>query len=199
MEQSIIYGNDNFHYSEIITSEGGAFEFAKPVRLEGMRSFSMSVEQSVKKVPADNATFVQIPGQKVREAEGTFLTLTEEYARLIGYHKNANGMISDTGKQVPHAIMFEETISSETEDSRILHILYHVTAGEPSMETTTLDEEPEEREIAFAYSPITSRFVKDDQGKYAQYANIKRTTENAEFYDSFTERVLLPSETIETI
>lgn len=196
----IVYGSSNFHYAKI-TRENDVVKFDKPIPIEGMKGFSMEVEQSNKKVFADNVVKCVIPGGKTRSATASFLKISQDYAEVIGYKRNSNGMITDTGTRDAHAIMFEEDIySCETKEvTKRLHILYHVTAGEPSIESSTIeDDEIEEQTIEFEYEAIASSIAKDDDGKSVQYAYFDRTLENIELYDQWTQRVLLPNEKSET-
>ena len=68
MEKKIIYGNDNFGYALIDTSEETP-KFSAPVMLPGMISSKIEVEESSTKIAADNTTFAIIAGAKVRSAE----------------------------------------------------------------------------------------------------------------------------------
>ena len=57
-------------------------------------------------------------------------------------------------------------------------------------------EEVEAMELSVEYTASESDFVVDDNGKKCQYGYITRTEQNATVYDTFKQKVLLPTTTI---
>lgn len=86
MEKKIIYGNDNFGYALIDTSEETP-KFSAPVMLPGMISSKIEVEESSTKIAADNTTFAIIAGAKVRSAEAAVTYIpVQYYTECLGYY-----------------------------------------------------------------------------------------------------------------
>lgn len=193
----VIHGNQNFGYAAINFS-GSEPTFGAPVMLPGMVSFDMEVNQDTTKVYADNVAYHSAKGAKVRTASGTFREITAAYAEFLGFKKNANGSVTDTGTQKPHCIFFESIVeNAETgETTTRLHYLYNVKGGEPKVSTSTDEENVTVEEVEVNYDASTSTFVKDDEGKYVQYNWIDRTTENAALYDTFQTVVILPTSAV---
>ena len=193
----IIHGNQSFGYAPIVTN-GDTPSFGTPVMLPGMVSSTIEVEQDTTSIYADNEVYCKVKGAKARTAEVAFRYISKEYAQFLGFKENANGMLTDTGTFANHCFFFEtvEEDCSTGEETRTLHYLYNVKGAEPTKETNTDEEEVEALELTVEYEASESDFVVDDNGKKVQYAYIVRTSENATVYDTFKQKVLLPTTAI---
>lgn len=189
----IIHGNKNFGYAPI-TETGGVYSFGTPVMVTGLVSATIEVEQESSSVYADDKEYCRVKGAKVRTATVTFRNIPASYAPFLGFVENGSGMLTDTGVFANHCIFFE----TEEEDcdtglsTTTLHYLYNVQASEPTMESTTDEDEVEAAEIEVEYNASDSPFVVDDNGKAVQYGYITRTEENKNAYDAFTSSVIKP-------
>ena len=189
----IIHGNKNFGYAPI-TETGGVYSFGTPVMVTGLVSATIEVEQESSSVYADDKEYCRVKGAKVRTATVTFRNIPASYAPFLGFVENDSGMLTDTGVFANHCIFFE----TEEEDcdtglsTTTLHYLYNVQASEPTMESTTDEDEVEAAEIEVEYNASDSPFVVDDNGKAVQYGYITRTEENKTAYDAFTSAVIKP-------
>ena len=200
MSRKIIHGDDNFGYAMIKKSEEGTYSFDTPEMLPGMKSSKIEVEESSTKVHADNIVFGIITGQKVRTAEATVLYIPEKYyTDCLGYKANKNGTVTDTGTKKAHCFFFtsNETDLETGEKTKSLHYIYDATATEPSLETNTDEDEIEPAELTISYESKTSDFVVDDDNKKVGYARITRTEENKTWFDTFTTKVLLPTDVVQ--
>ena len=190
----IIHGNKNFGYAPIIENLG-SYSFGTPVMLPGMVSSSAEVEMSDTKIYGDDKVYCVVHGAKARNLSIVFRYIPSAYAQYLGFHLNAQGMLTDTGEFPNHCIFFE----TEEEDcdtgvtTTTLHYFYNVKGGEPSKDTNTDEEEITPQELPVEYSALESVFVKDDQNNYVQYGYVTRTSGNAAVYDTFTTTVLLPT------
>lgn len=190
----IVHGNKNFGYAPI-NLVGTTYSFGTPVMLPGMVSSSMEVEQSNTSIYADDKTYCNVKGAKARSIEAVFRYITSAYAEYLGFHVNANGMVTDTGSFPNHCIFFEseEEDCDTGEHTTTLWYIYNVVGSEPSRETNTDEEEVTPQDITVNYSASDSQFVKDDQNEYCQVGYITRTEANKNVYDTFTTAVLLPT------
>lgn len=190
----IVHGNKNFGYAPI-NVVGSTYSFGSPVMLPGMVSSSMEVEQSNTSIYADDKTYCNVKGAKARSIEAVFRYITSAYAEYLGFHVNANGMVTDTGSFPNHCIFFEseEEDCDTGEHTTTLWYIYNVVGSEPSRETNTDEEEVTPQDITVNYSASDSQFVKDDQNEYCQVGYITRTEANKNVYDTFTTTVLLPT------
>lgn len=190
----IVHGNKNFGYAPI-NLVGTTYSFGTPVMLPGMVSSSMEVEQSNTSIYADDKTYCNVKGAKARNIEAVFRYITSAYAEYLGFHINANGMVTDTGSFPNHCIFFEseEEDCDTGEHTTTLWYVYNVVGSEPSRETNTDEEEVTPQDITVNYSASDSQFVKDDQNEYCQVGYITRTEANKNVYDTFTTTVLLPT------
>ena len=190
----IVHGNKNFGYAPI-NLVGTTYSFGTPVMLPGMVSSSMEVEQSNTSIYADDKTYCNVKGAKARNIEAVFRYITSAYAEYLGFHVNANGMVTDTGSFPNHCIFFEseEEDCDTGEHTTTLWYIYNVVGSEPSRETNTDEEEVTPQDITVNYSASDSQFVKDDQNEYCQVGYITRTEANKNVYDTFTTTVLLPT------
>ena len=190
----IVHGNKNFGYAPI-NLVGTTYSFGSPVMLPGMVSSSMEVEQSNTSIYADDKTYCNVKGAKARSIEAVFRYITSAYAEYLGFHVNANGMVTDTGSFPNHCIFFEseEEDCDTGEHTTTLWYIYNVVGSEPSRETNTDEEEVTPQDITVNYSASDSQFVKDDQNEYCQVGYITRTEANKNVYDTFTTTVLLPT------
>ena len=198
MEKKIIYGNDNFGYALINTSEETP-KFSAPVLMPGMKSSTIEVEEGSTKIYADNTTFAIITGEKVRTCEATITYIPESYfINCLGYKANTNGMLTDTGTKKPHCFFFttKELDAVTGEETQTLHYVYDVTAKEPNLETSTAEEEIEAADLVISYESKRSDFVIDTDGKLVGYARITRTEENKAWFDTFKTKVLLPTDVV---
>lgn len=198
MEKKIIYGNDNFGYALIDTSEETP-KFSAPVMLPGMISSKIEVEESSTKIAADNTTFAIIAGAKVRSAEAAVTYIpVQYYTECLGYIENASGMITDTGKKKAHCFFFTSTEMDAVtgEETQTLHYIYDVTASEPALETSTVEDEVEAAELTITYESKKSDFVKDDEDKLVGYGRLTRTEQNKTWFDTFKTKVLLPTDKV---
>ena len=194
----IIHGNKNFGYAPITSSGDSVITFGTPVLLKGMVGMEIEVEQETSNIYADDIVFCALKGAKVRTATGTFRYITPEYAQLLGFAKQANGMLTDTGNFPPHCIFFETTEEDCQTGTKAptLHFLYNVIGSEPSFESATDEDEIEAQEIEVEYNATASSIATDSQGVGVQYAYVTRTEDNATWYDSFKTKVLLPKDSI---
>ena len=194
----IVHGNKNFGYVPINVDDGGNYSFGSPVLLPGMVSSSMEVDQSDTNVFADDKTYCVIKGAKARTVEAVIRYLPSAYAEYLGYHINANGMLTDTGIFPNHCIFFEseEEDCDTGETTTTLWYVYNVKGSEPARETSTDEEEVTPQDLTINYSAADSQFVKDDQNKFCQIGYLTRTAANAAVYDTFTTTVLLPTTAI---
>lgn len=193
----IIYGNSNYGYAPINLSQG-AYSFGTPVILSGMVSATAEVEESTTNVYADNHVYCVVAGAKTRDLTATLKYITEDYAEYLGFKKATNGMLTDTGNKPNHCVFFEtEEKDCETGDTtRTLHYFYNVVAKQPSLESATTEEEIESADLEIEYSAYDSQFVADADGVKVGYGKITRTEANKTLYDSFTTKVILPSDVI---
>lgn len=194
----IIHGNQSFGYATINTTSPQAPVFTAPVMLPGMVSCEIEVDQEATKIYADNREYFSLLGAKARTATASFRHITTAYAELLGFKKNANGVMTDTAAHKPHCIFFEtlEADSETGEETRTLHYLYNVTGKEPSFSSATDEDEVEAQEIEVEYECADSSFVKDDDENLVQYAYITRTEQNKNWYDTFKTKVLLPTDSL---
>ena len=193
----IVHGNKNFGYAPINVSDN-VYSFGAPTMLPGMVSSSMEVEQTNTTIYADDKSYCIVKGAKARTLEAVFRYVTSAYAEYLGFHVNANGMVTDTGSFPNHCIFFEtEEEDCETgESTQTLWYVYNVTGSEPSRPTQTDEAEVTPQDITVSYSANDSQFVVDDEGNYCQVGYITRTEENANVYDTFKTNVILPTSVI---
>lgn len=193
----IVHGNKNFGYAPI-NLVGTTYSFGTPVMLPGMVSSSMEVEQSNTSIYADDKTYCNVKGAKARSIEAVFRYIPSAYAEYLGFHVNANGMVTDTGAFPNHCIFFEseEEDCDTGESTTTLWYIYNVVGSEPSRETNTDEEEVTPQDITVNYTASDSQFVKDDANAYCQVGYITRTNANKNVYDTFTTTVLLPTTSI---
>lgn len=193
----IIYGNRNFGYAPITNSQG-VYAFGTPVLLKGMTSASAEVEENSTNVYADNEVYCVLSGAKTRSLTATLKYITEAYSLFLGYKQEPNGMLVDTGLKPNHCVFFEtEEKDCETNEStRTLHYFYNVKASTPNLETSTAEEEIESADLEIEYTAYDSNFVVDTDGALVGYGKITRTAQNATLYDTFTTKVILPTDSI---
>ena len=190
----IIHGNKNFGFAPI-TETGGVYSFGTPVMIQGLVNATIEVEQEDTNIYADDKVFCRVKGAKVRTATVTFRNIPAAYAPYLGFVANANGTYTDTGTFANHCIFFQ----TEEEDcetglsTQTLHYLYNVQGSEPTMESTTDEDEVEAAEIEVEYSATDSPFVVDDDGKAVQYGYITRDETNKTLFDTFQSAVILPN------
>lgn len=192
----IIHGNKNFGYAPIVDDGLGNLSFGTPVMIPGLVSVEIEVDQSDTNIYADDKVYCVIKGAKVRTATVNFRYIPDSYAVYLGFVKQTNGMLVDTGTFANHCIFFE----TEEEDcdtgttTKALHYLYNVKGGEPAFESNTDEEDVEAREIEVSYSAQESTFVQDAAGNYLQYGYITRTNANGGLYDTFETAVIKPTD-----
>ena len=193
----IVHGNKNFGYAPINVSDN-TYSFGNVTMLPGMVSSSMEVEQTNTTIYADDKSYCTVKGAKARSLEAVFRYVTSAYAEYLGFHVNANGMVTDTGSFPNHCIFFEtEEEDCETgESTQTLWYIYNVTGSEPSRPTQTDEAEVTPQDITVTYSANDSQFVVDDAGNYCQVGYITRTDANSAVYDTFKTTVLLPTSII---
>lgn len=191
----IVHGNKNFGYAPINVSDQNVYSFGSPVMLPGMVSSTMEVEQTTTPIYADDKTFCNVKGAKARTIEAVLRYIPADYAEFLGFHKNANGFVTDTGSFANHCIFFEseEEDCDTGESTTTLWYIYNVQGAEPTRETETDEDEVTAQEITVAYTANDSQFVVDDANNAVQVGYITRTDENATIYDTFKETVLLPT------
>ena len=194
--KTIIHGTRNFGYALIDYSEKDP-KFLTPKFLPGITAMTIEVEEKITPVYADNETFGFLHGAKVRTAEATVLHISEDYAdACLGMKKHQNGMLTDTGEKATHGIFFEstETDGETGNETPTLHYLYACLATEPKVELQTDGEEVETGELVIPYTCRESAIALDQEGAKVQYAKIVRTPANASLYDTFKNKVLLPTD-----
>lgn len=191
---TIVHGNKSFGYAPIIENNG-TYSFGTPVLLPGLVSANITVEQEDTKVYADDITYAVVKGAKVRTAEVHFRKISSEYAEYLGFKKNANGGLSDTGTFPNHCIFFEteEMDSDNNTTTRTLHLIYSAKGSTPTQESTTDEESVEAGEFTVNYTCTDSNIAVDDVGNACQYFKITRTAANATVYDTFDQAVILPT------
>lgn len=199
VEKKVLYGNEGFGYAEIDTS-AETLKYKPPVFIPGIVSTNMELEEKSTNVPGDNSIFAVIPGAKNRKAEIGFRFIPAKYAELaLGYKTSANGMLIDTNTKKQHCIFWltKELDAVTNEETETIHYLYNVMASETSVETTTTGEdEVEAQELVLSYSATKSSFVKDAEGKFCAYGKITRNSANTVLFDSYKNKVLLPTDVI---
>lgn len=196
--KTIIHGTRNFGYA-MIDMNGEEPKFLEPQLLPGITAMTIEVEEKSTSVYADNETFAVVQGAKVRTAEASVLYISEAYANAcLGMKKHDNGMLTDTGKKVTHCIFFEstETDAQSGKETPTLHYLYAGVAAEPKIELATDGEEVTAGVLAIPYTCKGSDIAIDKDGARVQYAKMTRTEKNAQLYDTFKQKVLLPTEVI---
>lgn len=189
----IVHGNKSFGYAPI-NVVGSTYSFGTPVMLKGLVNASIEVEQSETKIYADDQVYAKVKGAKARNITIALRYITDAYAEYLGYKKNLNGMLTDTGIFPNHCIFFEtEEENDDGTSTQTLHYLYNVKASAPTKSSSTDEEEVSAEELQITYTGSESEFVKDDDNNYVQYGYITRTSANASVYDTFTTAVLLPT------
>lgn len=193
----IIHGNQGFGYAPIITS-GNTPAFGTPVLMPGMVSAEAEVEQETTTIYADNEAYCKIKGAKARTITANFRYIPSAYLEFLGFKTQANGGVADTGSFPNHCIFFEtvEEDCETGEETRTLHYFYNVTGTEPSLSTTTDEDEVEAVELEVEYDAKDSAIALDSDGSKAQYFHITRTSDNATLYDTYTTAVILPTATV---
>lgn len=164
-------------------------------------SASNNVEQSSKPIRGDGAIKMTIQGPKKRNAEITLLQVSKEYAELaLGYKTHANGGMSDTGMQSPHCIFYmtEETSEANVKTD-VLHYLYNVTASIPSEEHAQDEDDPTPVNLVIPYACIPSDIAKDANNNPTSYFKLARTAANATLFDTYTSKIIVPSDAVPAV
>lgn len=191
----IVHGNENFGYAPILTDEYGNMSFGNPTMLPGMVSSSMEVTENQTTIYGDDVSYCVVNGAKARTLDIVLRYIPSAYAEYLGFHINANGMITDTGTYPNHCVFFEQVEEDCATGSvtKTLWYVYNVKGSEPSRETQTDEEEISAQELTVSYTSTNSAFVQDDQNVFVQVGYVTRTDANANAYDSFKTQVLLPT------
>ena len=188
----LVYGAKSFGYAPIQESN----KFGAPVFISGMKSFNSEVEQNSTAVYADDIVYATIDGAKKRTGEAELLYIPEAYASMaLGYVKQTNGMLVDTGVKQNHCIFYVETVKDKDtgKTTEILHYFYNVTATEGEIESATVEDEVDVKTMTIQYNCSNSAIAVDANGNQIAYAKIMRTTENAAIFDKYKTEVLLPT------
>ena len=198
MAKYVVHGNKGLGFAPITNSGGSGAAFGSVTMLPGLVSTESEVEQEDSTIYADDEAYLVSKGARVRNLTVVVRALLEEYAEMLGYVINENGMWTDTGKFPPHCLFFLTTsVDGETgEETQVLHYFYSVVASTPNEESETDEEEITAQEIEIAYTASTSTIAKDEDGNFCQYARITRTAENATWFDTYKTKVLLPTDEV---
>ena len=198
MPKNMVYGNKDAYYAPITNS--GSPAFGTPVRDYGLVSTSITNEQTDTPIHADDSTYFTVSGARSITAEITKLSVDEEFAAAhLGYKKMANGMIVDTGVKQPFAYYWVETVMQEDNTTtQMLTILYNCMATEGDVESNTLEDEVEAKEMTLNLTCTPSTIAKDNAsgGNGVTMARIIRTTQNATWFDTYKTKVLLPTDSV---
>ena len=105
--------------------------------------------------------------------------------------------IVDTGIKQPFAYYWVETVMQEDNTTtQMLTILYNCMATEGDVESNTLEDEVEAKEMALNLTCTPSTIAKDNAsgGNGVTMARIIRTEDNATWFDTYKTKVLLPTD-----
>lgn len=193
-DKIVKHGIENVYYAEIANGV-----FGTPVRMYGAIKGGYEVENSPKDIFADNVVFMTLRGKSKIEGELTLLSIPESYATYaLGKELTDFGGLIDSGYRKPHALMWERVIEdAETGDqSRELTVLYNVSSGDANIEDSTDEDEIIEQNLTIPLSINKSQFALSKDGKMVGIMTLIRTDENATIYDSFKQKVILPSQAV---
>lgn len=196
MPKNMVYGNKDAYYAPITNT--GSAAFGAPVRDYGLVSTSITNEQTNTQIRADDSTYFTVSGARSITAEITKLSVDEDFAAAhLGFKKMANGMIVDTGVKQPFAYYWVETVMQEDNTTtQMLTILYNCMATEGDVESNTLEDEVEAKEMTLNLTCTPSSIATDASsgGNGVTMARIIRTAENATWFDTYKTKVLLPTD-----
>lgn len=154
MTNKIKYGLRNVHYAVI--TEGSPNTFGAPAAIRGGVSLSLSPLGERVDFYADDAAYYS--GESNLGYEGTLevALLPDSFKRdVLGYLEDANGaLVEDSAAQYEKiALMFE--FQGDANATR--HVLYNVSVGRPSIESSTKGEnlEPQTDSIEIVAAPAT--------------------------------------------
>lgn len=199
MPKNMVYGNKEAYYAPI-TNKGSAPAFGTPVRDYGLVSTSITNEQSDTAIYADDTTYFTVSGAKTVTAEITKLSVDDDFAEdHLGYKAMANGMIVDTGVKAPFCYFWVETVVNEDGTTApMITYLYNCMATEGDVESNTMEDEVEAKEMTLnlTCTPSTVALDAAGTGNGVTMARITRTAENATLFDTYKTKVLLPTDTV---
>lgn len=183
--RELVHGTDQCYYNTIFPNG-----FSQRKRLLGMRSFSSEVEQTIDNYFADNVVHLSLKGTKTVSGELVFyndvrLAQNMDFAiNHLGYRKNSNGSITDTGNSKNCAVSFLETVTTELGDVRQLITYYNLTLSSPTYESVTDEDSASPAEFTIPFTANPSSFALDDNGKECTFSVIRETAETKPFFEA---------------
>lgn len=141
MADKVKFGIKNVHFFPITaTSSTGVPTYGDVINVPGTVSLSLDAQSQISKFYADNMVYYQTASNNGYEGDLSVALIPEEVmTTILGYTKDSDGVITETGVAVPKA--FAMTFEEEGDQVGTKFVLYNCTLTKPSRSYATTEEE----------------------------------------------------------
>lgn len=187
--REITYGTEASNFTPIL-ADG---TYGTPKVFTGLRSATVTTEQTQSNRWADNRLHMVLNGAKTSSGEITTWQFSEDFYPHIGFKKNLNGVVSDGAGFQNFAFQYVRTVQLENgQQFRELVIIYNVKASVPTSTDETKTEEIPEKIFTIPFTALPSPSVLDDDGMDVTVAYFRETEENKALFDLYLTEVITP-------
>lgn len=189
------HGGSRAFFAQIIRdSDTGAITFGTPKTLTGWRASSLEPSQDSNPYYADNVEHIRLQGIKTIDGSMTLYQISKDFMlEHLAKKQMPNGALVDTGTYKSFVLGYVELVDNEFgEQTEELHVWYNIKASSPTAATSTDEDSPEPKEIEVPLTASPNNGVLDSDGKAVTELVLRKTTENATFFESAFDKVILP-------
>lgn len=189
MDKEIVrFGLKNAHYAPWDATEK---KFGTPVPIPGAVSMSISPEGSSTTFYADDKAYYTVSSNGGYTGTLEIAAIPDQMLiDVLGYIKDANGMILEDSDAVPSTFALLYEVASNEEPCRFA--FYNCTLSRPSGDSNTKSDSIEVDTQSLEFTAIARTLAYGDGEKPFVKGHLPKTAETATAYESFFDAVLLP-------
>jgi len=141
MADKVKFGIKNVHFFPITaTSSAGVPTYGTAINVPGTVSLSLDAQSEISKFYADNMVYYQTSSNNGYQGDLSVALIPEEvFTSILGYTKDSNGIIIETGTSAPKS--FAMTFEEDGDVTGTKFVLYNCTLTKPSRSYSTTEEE----------------------------------------------------------
>lgn len=141
MADKVKFGIKNVHFFPIDSVDNtGVPTYGSVIDVKGTTSLSLDAQSSISKFYADNMVYYQTSSNNGYEGELSVALIPDAVlTEILGYTKDSEGVITETGTAVPKA--FAMTFEEDGDTTGTKFVLYNCTLTKPSRSFATTEEE----------------------------------------------------------
>ncbi len=199
--REVTHGTSRGFWADITRDTStGAVNIGTPQAFTGLNDVKIETKQDQSSYYADNVTHITLNGNPQTTGDLTVYQFPKAFVTgHLGKKAMENGGLTDTGNYKSFVFGYVETVTNEFGDeTELLHEFFNMQASAPTGESKSDEDKATPVEFDIPVTASQNNGVLDSDGKPVTELQLLKTNDNANFFESAFDKVILPTDTPST-